>query len=217
MREACLIIDDYNTSDNSEHFADRIEFRPLFALKSGNSQIPLPDERRILPKAPCIGGSTRRKPGKLFISIGGMPYPEPRSPPMLYLSATLILLFTAWVFYGWIVAESLQIDWLKRLCAGVFILMTVLICLAGGVGLTRRMLLSDQRDTLQELVVQLHERLKDGHEKDVHAAIRFLAEPPSEGSGDILQRVSTVQTALRQAADSGTRLALGAETGVRNQ
>jgi hypothetical protein len=130
---------------------------------------------------------------------------------MLYLSATLILLFTAWVFYGWIVAESLHIDWLKRLCAGVFILMTILICLAGGVGLTRRMLLSNQRETLQELVVQLHERLKDGHEKDVHAAIRFLAEPPAEGSGDILQRVSTVQTALQQAADSGTELALDPE------
>jgi hypothetical protein len=53
--------------------------------------------------------------------------------------------------------------------------------------------------------------LKDGREKDVHAAIRFLAEPPAEGSGDILQRVSTVQTALQQAAETGTELALDPE------
>ena len=180
-------------------------------MKIGERANSAADRARDSAEGDLYWGSTRRKPGKLFIPIGGMPHSDRRSSPMLYLSATLILLFTAWVFYGWIVAESLHIDWLKRVCAGVFIVLTILICLAGGVGLTRRMLLSQQRDALQELVLQLHERLKDGREKDVHAAIRFLADPPAEGSGDILQRVSTVKSALQQAAETGTELALDPE------
>jgi len=131
---------------------------------------------------------------------------------MLYLAATLLLLFTAWVFYGWIVAESFQIGWLKRYCAGLFITLVILICLCGGIGLTRQILVSAHRVTVQQLARQLHQRLKDGRESEVHAAIRFLAEPPQEvtdASGDVLQRVTQLTKAMD--ADSASGLALAME------
>jgi hypothetical protein len=40
---------------------------------------------------------------------------------MLYLAAVLALLFTAWVLYAWIMAESLEIRWLRRFLAALFI------------------------------------------------------------------------------------------------
>ena len=133
---------------------------------------------------------------------------------MLYLAATLLLLFTAWVFYGWIVAESLQIRWLKHYCAGLFILLLILICLGGGIGLTRQVLMASHRAAIQQLAGQLHQRLKDGRESEVHSAIRFLAEPPQEGtnaSGDVLQRVSQLRTAMESNSASGHALAMEAE------
>ncbi len=130
---------------------------------------------------------------------------------MLYLAATLLLLFTAWVFYGWIVAESFQIRWLKYYCAGLFIILLILICLGGGIGMTRLFLVSSHRAAIQQLARQLDQRLKDGRESEVHAAIRFLAEPPQEGtdaSGDVLQRVSQLQTAMESDTASGRALAM---------
>jgi hypothetical protein len=133
---------------------------------------------------------------------------------MLYLAATLLLLFTAWVFYGWIVAESFQIRWLKHYCAGLFIILLMLICLGGGIGLTRQFLVSTHRATVQQLAGDLHQRLKDGRHTEVHAAIRFLAETPQEGtdtSGDVLQRVHQLRAAMESATASGRTLALEPE------
>lgn len=134
---------------------------------------------------------------------------------MLYLVATLLLLLTAWVFYGWIIAESCQIRWLKHYCAGLFIILLILICLGGGIGLTRQLLLSSHRAAIQQLAGQLHQRLKDGRESEVHAAIRFLAEPPQEAtdpSGDVLERVSQLRTTMESNTASGRTLAMEAES-----
>ncbi|MEY3174729.1 MAG: hypothetical protein RLZZ436_2643 [Planctomycetota bacterium] len=130
---------------------------------------------------------------------------------MLYLAAALALLFTAWVFYAWIMAESLEIRWLRRCLATLSVLLITTLCLGGGVGLTRRVLVSAQRSTLQQLTSRLHQRISDGRDEEVHRAIRFLAEPPAEGSGhsgDILGRLEELHRALDQADASGTALAL---------
>jgi hypothetical protein len=130
---------------------------------------------------------------------------------MQYLAATLALLFTAWVFYAWIMAESLEIRWLRRFLAGLFVVLITVMCLGGGIGLTRRILLSSHRAELQQLSVRLQQRLNDGRETEVRDAIRFLAEPPAEGSGhsgDILGRLSELRLAFERAESDGQKLAL---------
>jgi hypothetical protein len=130
---------------------------------------------------------------------------------MLYLAATLAVLFTAWVFYAWIMAESFEIRWLRRSLAGLFILLLTVMCLGGGIFLTRRVLVSSHRASLQQVSVRLQARLVDGRETEVREAIKFLAEPPSEGSGhsgDILGRLNELQSALEQADNEGRQLAL---------
>lgn len=130
---------------------------------------------------------------------------------MLYLAAVLALLFTAWVLYAWIMAESLEIRWLRRFLAALFILLLTTLCLGGGVVLNRRVLVSAQRSTLQQLTARLNQRLSDGRDDEVRAAIRFLAEQPAEGSGhsgDILGRLQELHRALDQADASGHALAL---------
>lgn len=130
---------------------------------------------------------------------------------MLYLAATLATLFTAWVFYAWIMAESFEIRWLRRFLAGLFIVLLTVMCLGGGVFLTRRLLVSSHRMSLQQVSARLQSRLDDGRNNEVREAIRFLSEPPAEGSGhssDILGRLTELQQALELADNEGRQLAL---------
>jgi hypothetical protein len=130
---------------------------------------------------------------------------------MLYLAATLAVLFTAWVFYAWMMAESFEIRWLRRSLAGLFIVLLTVMCLGGGVFLTRRLLVSSHRASLQQVSARLQARLENGRDSEVRKAIRFLAEPPAEGSGhsgDVLGRLNELQQALERADNDGVQLAI---------
>jgi hypothetical protein len=79
------------------------------------------------------------------------------------------------------------------------------------------MLLSSHRAELQQLSIRLQQRLSDGRESEVREAIRFLAEPPAEGSGhsgDILGRMHELGQALDQSERDGRKLALEPATNL---
>lgn len=123
---------------------------------------------------------------------------------MLYISATLLLLLTAWVIFGWIVSESWNIRWLKNWLALVSVTLLALICGGGGVFATRKFLIAQQRQGIQAFASQLNARIQDGHPDDALEAIRIIAEGPPEGSDysqDVLQRMGQVRTRLAGKAD----------------
>jgi uncharacterized protein YneF (UPF0154 family) len=119
---------------------------------------------------------------------------------MLYIAATLLLLLTAWIIFGWIVTESWNVRWLKNWLAVLSVCLLVLIFGGGGVYVTRKVLLAQQRRSIEEFVRQLNARIQEGRSEDALEAIRIMAEGPADGSGwssDPLQRMSQVQSNLR--------------------
>ncbi len=122
---------------------------------------------------------------------------------MLYISGTLLLLLTAWVIFGWIVSESWNIRWLKNWLALISVTLLVLICSGGGVFLTRKFLIAQQRQGIQAFASQLNARIQEGRPEDALEAIRIIAEGPPEGSDysqDVLQRMGQVRTRLADKA-----------------
>lgn len=125
---------------------------------------------------------------------------------MIYLIGTLLVLLTAWLFFGWLVGESADIRWLKHWCSALFVSMAVMLCLGGGAFVTHRITVSAHRKAVQELAYQLDQRLKNGQTADVREAIGFLANPPDERSNhspDILKRLEQLRTAMREPSPSG--------------
>jgi hypothetical protein len=126
---------------------------------------------------------------------------------MLYIAVTLLLLLTAWVIFGWVVSESWNIRWLKNWLALFSVSLLILICGGGGVFLTRKLLIVQQRQSIQAFASQLNARIQEGHPEDALEAIRIIAEGPPEGSdysSDVLQRMSQVGTRL--ASEGAGRL-----------
>jgi hypothetical protein len=135
---------------------------------------------------------------------------------MIYLIGTLLVLLTAWLFFGWLVGESADIRWLKHWCSALFVLMAVMLCLGGGAFVTHRITVSAHRKAVQELAWQLDKRLKTGQTSDVREAISFLANPPDERSNhspDVLKRLEELRTAMREPSPaSSTRTAAQSES-----
>lgn len=122
---------------------------------------------------------------------------------VMYLLAAFLVLFTAWMFLGWMFGEARDIRWLRNWCAGIFVVMALLICLGGGAMLARRVTQSSHRQTLEQFARLLEERAEEGRIQDVRDAINHLANKPDEWSThspDILVRIDEVTQALEKTA-----------------
>ncbi len=119
----------------------------------------------------------------------------------MILLAVFLILFTAWMLFGWFVGESRDIGWMRNWCAGIFVVMAILICLCGGAWLSRRYTQVSYRASVTKLTKLLDERAKEGRMDDVKDAIAHLAENSDEWSthsADILERMQEVTVALEK-------------------
>jgi uncharacterized membrane protein len=123
----------------------------------------------------------------------------------MILIYVLMILFTAWMFWGWMVGESHEIYWMRNWCASIFVGMSVLMCLGGGAKLTRKYYERSQRESIQQLSQLLKERFEQGRIEDVKDAISHIADNPDEWSThspDVLQRMADVTAALEKTSHS---------------
>lgn len=121
----------------------------------------------------------------------------------MILVGVFLTLFTAWIFWGWLVGESRNIRWMRNWCAGIFVVLAILICLGSGTWFSRRISESRHRDAVQRVTQLLHERMNEGRIEDVKDALQHLAEDPDElstHSEDVLVRLSVVTEALQKTA-----------------
>ena len=145
-----------------------------------------------------------------FPPLDGALVPNPTNGPKLsktevtrfmILFAVFLILFTAWMLFGWFVGESRDIRWMRNWCAGIFVVMAILICLGGGAWVSRRFTQKSYRESVTKLTRLLDERAKEGRMEDVRDAIAHIAEHPDEWSthsSDILQRMEEVTQALEK-------------------
>lgn len=125
------------------------------------------------------------------------------SSAVMYLLAVFLLLFTAWMFLGWMIGESRDIRWMRNWCAGIFVVMAILICLGGGAVFARRSTQASCRASLEQFARLLEERAEEGRIQDVRDAISHLANRPDEWSShspDILSRINEVTQALEKTS-----------------
>ena len=125
------------------------------------------------------------------------------SSAVMYLLAVFLLLFTAWMFLGWMIGESRDIRWMRNWCAGIFVVMVILICLGGGAVFARRSTQASCRASLEQFARLLEERAEEGRIQDVRDAISHLANRPDEWSShspDILSRINEVTQALEKTS-----------------
>lgn len=121
----------------------------------------------------------------------------------MILFAVFLTLFTAWMFWGWLVGESRDIRWMRNWCAGIFVVLAILICLGSGAWLSRRLTEARHRNAVQRVSQLLHQRMNEGRSEDVKDALKHLAEAPDEWSThseDILVRLTDVTVALEKTA-----------------
>ena len=121
----------------------------------------------------------------------------------MILFGVFLTLFTAWMFWGWLVGESRDIRWMRNWCAGIFVTLAILICLGSGAWFSRRISESRHREALQRVTQLLHERMNQGRIEDVKDALQHLADDPDEWSThseDVLIRLSVVTEALQKTA-----------------
>ncbi len=121
----------------------------------------------------------------------------------MILFGVFLTLFTAWMFWGWLVGESRDIRWMRNWCAGIFVMLAILICLGSGAWLSRQISESRHREAVQRVTQLLHERMNQGRIEDVKDALQHLAEDPNEWSThseDVLVRLSVVTEALQKTA-----------------
>ena len=121
----------------------------------------------------------------------------------MYLLPVFLFLFTAWMFLGWMIGESRDIRWMRNWCAGIFVVMVVLICLGGGAVFARRATPASCRASLEQFARLLEERAEEGRSQDVRDAIGHLANRPNEWSShspDILNRINEVTQALEKTS-----------------
>ncbi len=125
------------------------------------------------------------------------------SSAVMYLLAVFLLLFTAWMFLGWMIGESRDIRWMRNWCAGIFVVMAILMCLGGGAVFARRATQASCRASLEQFARLLEERAEEGRIQDVRDAISHLANRPDEWSShspDILTRINEVTQALEKTS-----------------
>lgn len=122
---------------------------------------------------------------------------------VIILIAVFLVLFTAWMLLGWMVGESRDIRWMRNWCAGIFVVMAILLCLGGGAWISRKMTQTAYRSSIQKFSRLLNERAGEGRMEDVRDAIQHLAEEPDEWSthnADILRRIEEVTEALEKTS-----------------
>jgi hypothetical protein len=123
----------------------------------------------------------------------------------MLLFAVFLILFTSWMLWGWMVGESRDIRWMRNWCAGIFVVLCTLICLAGGAAVSHQITKSACRSQVEQFTKLLNERMKEGRTDDVRDALQHIAEQPDERSTysqDVVQRMSEVTEALQKTTRS---------------
>lgn len=107
------------------------------------------------------------------------------------LAGALILLFSGWMLWGWLVSEHRKIVWARNWCAGLFILTAVLISFGAGAGSALVVVKGRHRDQIREFATRLDQQLALGRTSLVQDELRRVTETPDEWSTeseDLLKR-----------------------------
>ncbi|MFO0428691.1 MAG: hypothetical protein ACK526_19135 [Planctomyces sp.] len=131
----------------------------------------------------------------------------------MILIAVLIVLFSAWMLWGWFVGENHDITWMRTWCAVIFVVTGLLISTGAGAGVTLALSRSRHRAEVRQFAESLEKLMSEGRVAEAHRQLRKVVERPdewSDDSNDLLERMAASTEDMKQAKpSSGTKVAEG--------
>lgn len=120
---------------------------------------------------------------------------------MLILSAVFLTLLTAWLLWGWIVAEARDYKFMKLWCARSFVVLAALLSLGAGAFVAHRRSQQMYRESITRFATVLNRHAQSGNTDDVTEALHRVADAHDEWttlSPDILVRIREVTDQLEK-------------------
>lgn len=133
------------------------------------------------------------------------------------LVGILILLFAAWMLWGWLVGEHREIIWMRNWCATLFVITALLISGGAGVGVTIAISRSRHRADVRNFAEALEKQLAAGKYQEARNSLQSVISTPdewSDDSHDLLERMTTVTARMQQ---SPSIRAAATESAVRSR
>lgn len=133
------------------------------------------------------------------------------------LVGILILLFAAWMLWGWLVGEHREIIWMRNWCATLFVITALLISGGAGVGVTIAISRSRHRADVRNFAEALEKQLAAGKYQEARNSLQSVINTPdewSDDSHDLLERMTTVTARMQQ---SPSIRAASTESAVRSR
>lgn len=109
------------------------------------------------------------------------------------LISVLILLFSAWMLWGWLVGENREILWMRNWCAISFVISALLISAGTGIGITVAVSRSHHRAEVRAFAEALERQLAAGRADQALEHLQKVINRPDEwssDSSDLLERMS---------------------------
>ncbi len=119
--------------------------------------------------------------------------------------AFLVLLFTAWMLYGWFVGESNDVRWLRLCCAPTVVVMVAVISAAAGAGIALKVTKTSVRTDVAALLHAIEQRVQSGDPASVVGELRQLDHTgdPDADAFDLLEDLPLVTQRLNSTPARG--------------
>lgn len=111
-----------------------------------------------------------------------------------------ILLFAAWMLWGWVVGETKNIKWLRRWCAPTFVVTVGLIAAGAGAGTSAVIVRKTLKSDFSNLLSVIEMRIRAGDAEEVAEQIRQTdrSGDPDADAFDLLKHVPVMTENLSQ-------------------
>ncbi len=121
-----------------------------------------------------------------------------RSNFAVILLPIFLLLFSAWMLWGWIVGESANIKWMRQICAPTFVCTLILISAGAGAVVSRSTTRNAVREEVATLLESIDRHVRAGNDEKVIQAIRETdrSDDPDRDAFDLLEHLPAMNEPL---------------------
>lgn len=116
----------------------------------------------------------------------------------MILIPIFLMLFAAWMLWGWSVGESKNIKWLRQWCAPTFVVTAVIISAGAGAWLSRAITRQQVRSDVVKLLENVELRVRTGGAEKVITEIQATdhSDDPDRDAFDILDHLAVMNDNL---------------------
>jgi len=116
----------------------------------------------------------------------------------MILVPIFLMLFAAWMLWGWSVGESKNIKWLRQWCAPTFVVTSVILAAGAGAFLSRAITRQQVRGEVVKLLENVELRVRTGGADKVISEIQATdhSDDPDRDAFDILDHLTVMNKNL---------------------